>query len=139
MPLKDEHPTDVIAQCIDLLQEAQLTPEGYKIILGGDPPDNVSKSNKLVLSKKCLFLIMALVEAIEHYPTVPWTKLCEHSSTACKKLGYLANETTVHKWWAQFCLQDGFNIPTVNAPLQHPSDSSSLLSCVKILIFTNDS
>ena len=36
MPHEDEHPRDAIAQCIDVLQEADQTPNGYKKVIIGD-------------------------------------------------------------------------------------------------------
>ena len=99
MPKIDEHPKDAITHRIDLFYEARLTPDGYKKVINrGDPHNIASETDKLVLQEKCLFLMSALNDAIENYPIIPWTQICNPTSNAGKKLGHSASETMIQKF-----------------------------------------
>ncbi len=61
---------DVIARYIDVLLEACTEPEGYKkLVLGGDEYNNCTERDKIKLNDKCIYLITALSNALNHYPT----------------------------------------------------------------------
>ena len=73
MPHEDEHPRDARAQCIDVLQEADQTPNGYKKVIIHD---------ELLLRQNCVFLIMVVSEAQEHYTM----KICKFKSAQQAKI-----------------------------------------------------
>jgi len=69
LPVENEHPMDAIVRRIDVLLEAWMTPDGYKLILdGGDPLNNATELDKIIILEKSMYLIAALKNALNYYP-----------------------------------------------------------------------
>jgi hypothetical protein len=78
-PMKDGHPIDAIARRIDKFMEARKSVEGCKsLIIGGDPHDNCTELDKIMLQYKAFYLISALRFALSYHPK-------KHGQNAVKK------------------------------------------------------
>jgi len=67
--MKDERHLDAIARRIDKFMEARKSVEGYKtLVIGEDPHDNSSETDKIELQDKAVYLIAALRFAFNNHP-----------------------------------------------------------------------
>jgi hypothetical protein len=109
---ENEHPKDAIARRIDILMDARIEPEGYKlIVLGGDESKSCTTLDIIKLNDQCIYLISALTTALNEYPSKTWMQCCMDASKTCSIFTNQYCCQTIADWWAIFKVNNAFPHP----------------------------
>jgi hypothetical protein len=72
------------------------------VVEGGDPLENCTELDIILIPDKCMYLVAALDNALLSYPKRNWQQCCEEACNTCKVFLTPHKARAVQNRWQEF-------------------------------------